>query len=121
MIADTRRVTWIALSALAAGLLAGAALASAHFAYLEQLVDVLEPIGAIWVNAVRMTVVPLVVSLLIVAVASSDTLRAMGRLGGAALLYFLGLLIVVGILTFLLATMAFPGEVTMIPAEPKRS
>ncbi|HMC54740.1 MAG TPA: dicarboxylate/amino acid:cation symporter [Gemmatimonadaceae bacterium] len=109
MTVDTRRVTWIALSALAAGLLAGAALASAHFAYLEQVIDILEPVGAIWVNAVRMTVVPLVVSLLIVAVASSDTLRSMGRLGGAALLYFLGLLIVVGILTFLVAPPLFAG------------
>ena len=106
---DTRRVTWIALSALAAGLLLGALLASAGFSYLEQLIDVLEPIGAIWVNAVRMTVVPLVVSMLIVAVASSDTLRSMGRLGGAAFLFFLAMLVAVGALTFVAAPPLFAG------------
>jgi proton glutamate symport protein len=115
MTGDTRRITWIALSALGAGLLLGALLATSGFPYIEQLVGVLEPIGAIWVNAVRMTVVPLVVSMLIVAVASSDTLRSMGRLGGAALLYFLGLLVVVGIITFLVAPPLFAG-LTIDPA-----
>jgi Na+/H+-dicarboxylate symporter len=106
---DSKRVTWIALSALAAGLLVGAALASSDFAYLEQLVDVLEPIGALWVNAVRMTVVPLVVSLLVVAVASSDTLRSMGWLGGTALLFFVAVLVTVGVLTFFIAPPLFAG------------
>ena len=109
MNADTRRVTWIALSALAAGLLTGAALASSGFAYLEQAIDVLEPIGALWVNGVRMTVVPLVVSMLVVAVASSETLRSMGRLGGAALLFFLATLVTVGVLTFVAAPALFAG------------
>jgi len=106
---DSKRVTWIALGALALGLLVGAMLAAAQFAYLEQLIDVLEPIGAVWVNAVRMTVVPLVVSMLVVAVASSDTLRSMGRLGGGAFLFFLAMLVAVGVLTFFLAAPLFSG------------
>jgi Na+/H+-dicarboxylate symporter len=99
---DTRRITWFALGALVAGLLAGAALASGG-APVERIVRVLEPIGTLWVNAVRMTIVPLVVSMLVVAVASSDSLRSMGRLGGAALLFFLATLAVVGVYTALLA------------------
>jgi proton glutamate symport protein len=99
-----RRVTWIALVALVAGLLAGATLASASPAgTLDRVVGILEPIGTLWVNAVRMTIVPLVVSMLIVAVASSESLRAMGRLGGSALLFFLTTLTVIGVYTALLA------------------
>ncbi|HEU4994995.1 MAG TPA: cation:dicarboxylase symporter family transporter [Gemmatimonadaceae bacterium] len=103
MTGDTRRVTWMALLALVLGLLTGAALASFRMAGLERLIGFLEPIGTLWVNAVRMTIVPLVVSMLIVAVASSDSLRSMGRLGGAALLFFLGTLVVIGVYAALLA------------------
>src|SRR5258705_10881625 len=90
MTGDTRRVTWFALVALVAGLLAGAALSSSRVPGLERLVAILEPIGTLWVNAVRMTIVPLVVSMLVVAVASSDRPRPMGPLRRAALLFFLG-------------------------------
>jgi len=103
MTVDTRRVTWIALLSLVVGLLAGAALAStASAATLDRVVRVLEPIGTLWVNAVRMTIVPLVVSMLIVAVASSESLRSMGRLGGAALAFFLITLGVIGVYAALL-------------------
>lgn len=103
MTGDTRRVTWFALFALVTGLLAGAAFSTARMPGLERLIGILEPIGTLWVNAVRMTIVPLVVSMLIVAVASSDSLRSMGRLGGAALLFFLGTLVVIGAYAALLA------------------
>ena len=86
--ADLRRITWYALGALLAGLVAGAALLSGGPAVAEPVVRLLEPIGTLWVNAVRMTIVPLVISMLIVAVASSDSLQSMGRLGGAAIAFF---------------------------------
>lgn len=100
---DMRRITWYALLALVLGLLIGAALASARTPGIERIVSVLEPIGTLWVNAVRMTIMPLVVSMLIAAVASADSLRSMGRLGGAALLFFLATLIAVAVYTALLA------------------
>ncbi len=99
----TRRVTWIALAALLAGLLIGAALASASATIADRVVSVLEPIGTLWVNAVRMTIVPLVFSMLVVAVASSESLRSMGRLGGAAVGFFLATLAIIGVYTALLA------------------
>lgn len=103
MTGDMRHVTWMALVALVVGLLVGAALAASGAPGLERLVRVLEPIGTLWVNAVRMTIVPLVVAMLVVAVASSDSLRSMGRLGGTALLFFLATLAVIGVYTALLA------------------
>lgn len=101
--ADTRRITWYALGALAAGLLGGAALAQSGMPGLERALDVLEPIGTIWVNAVRMTIVPLVISMIIVAVASSDSLRSMGRLGGTALAFFVTTISAIAVYTVLLA------------------
>jgi Na+/H+-dicarboxylate symporter len=103
MAVNMRRVTWYALLALVAGLLAGAALAASGTPALDRIVRFLEPIGTLWINAVRMTIVPLVVSMLVVAVASSESLRSLGRLGGALLAFFLFTLIVIGIGVALLA------------------
>lgn len=97
--ADLRRITWYALAALVVGLVAGAALASAGAGVAEPLVRFLEPIGTLWVNAVRMTIVPLVISMLIVAVASSDSLQSMGRLGGTAIAFFAVSLSALAVLT----------------------
>jgi Na+/H+-dicarboxylate symporter len=85
---ETRRITWWALGALMVGLVGGATLANAGVPWIERLIAILEPIGTVWINAVRMTIIPLVVSLLIAAVASSDSLRGMGRLGGTAIVFF---------------------------------
>jgi len=103
MIGDTRRVTWIALLALLVGLLTGAALASFSASAADPCSSSRSARITLWVNAVRMTIVPLVFSMLVVAVASSESLRSMGRLGGAAVGFFLATLAVIGIYTALLA------------------
>src|SRR5437773_1153739 len=104
MTGHLQRITWYALLALVVGLLAGAALAASTApTSVDRVISIPEPIGTLWVNAVRMTIVPLVVSMLIVAVASSESLRSMGRLGGSALLFFLTTLTIIGVLTALLA------------------
>jgi len=66
------------------------------------------PVGQIWVNAIRMTVIPLVVAALIVAVAETNA-RAMGRIGTRALIVFLALLGVIAAMTSVLAPMLFAG------------
>lgn len=112
MTGNTRRITWVALFALVFGLLAGAALPSvASPATLDRIVRLVEPIGTLWVNAVRMTIMPLVVSMLVVAVGSSDSLRSMGRLGGVSLLFFLTMLTAVAVITALLGPPLLSGLV----------
>jgi proton glutamate symport protein len=91
------RLTTRVLLALVAGLAVGSAVAASRNPTLLIAVSWLEPVGALWVNAIRMTIVPLVVSLLVVGVASGDSLRTVGRLGGSALLLFLGILIAAGL------------------------
>jgi proton glutamate symport protein len=106
---ETRRITWWALGALLIGLVGGAELARNEVSWLERVVAILEPIGTVWINAVRMTIIPLVCSLLIAAVASSDSLRGMGRLGGSAIVFFVVILSAVAVYTALLAPVLLSG------------
>ena len=89
------------------GLIAGLTLGSAIGAFGDpialRVAGVLEPIGALWVNAIRMTVVPLVVSLLFVSVATHESARGMGRLTAATLATFVGLLVFAAVVALLLA------------------
>lgn len=57
----------------------------------------MDPVGTLWVNALRMTVVPLVVSLLIATLAQNGGGAMFGRLGRRALFLFLAFLVVMGI------------------------
>ena len=59
-----------------------------------RVASLLEPIGTAWINAVRMTVIPLVVPLLIVGVAGSEDTRYTGSVGARAFGWFLALLVV---------------------------
>src|SRR5580692_5870453 len=81
------------LVALALALLAGAAIAASGSLALLRAADLIAPVGTLWVNAIRMTVIPLVVSLLITGVASATDVKAIGRLGGRTLLVFFLLLV----------------------------
>jgi Na+/H+-dicarboxylate symporter len=71
----------------------GALIAASGDARLLRAADAIVPIGTIWINAIRMTIVPLIVSLLITGVAGAADLRSIGKLGGRSLLTFLLLLI----------------------------
>ena len=65
---------------LIAGLALGSALGAIDGAVALRVAALLQPIGDLWVNAIRMTIVPLVVALLFVSVAARET---RGRLGTA--------------------------------------
>lgn len=73
------------LLALIVGLAIGIAVAAAGAGWWQQLPGFVEPIGLLFVNAIRMTVIPLVASGLIVGVASMRDAKAVGRVGVRAL------------------------------------
>ena len=60
---------------LVAGLIVGSAIGSSASPVALRVVGVIEPIGQLWLNAIRMTVLPLVVSMLFVGVASAKQRR----------------------------------------------
>lgn len=81
---------WISLFvllALIAGLVAGA-LVRGWAPQLTGIAEVIEAFGGLWLNALRMTVVPLVASLIITGIASvADAGRTGGLVGRAVLLF----------------------------------
>ena len=75
------------------------------------LIAIAEPVGSLWINALRMTLIPLVVSLLISVIASVPDARSTGRLGLRAFLVFVALLVVAGLVSVVLA----PSLVALLP------
>ena len=94
------------LLALVAGVSFGLLLSRAGAATSERVIAYIEPFGTIFVNAIRMTVVPLVVSLVIVGIASADASR-IARMGTRALVVAFAFLCLSGSVGAILAPIAF--------------
>ena len=80
------------LLALVLGLGAGIAAVAVGGAWVETSIGIFEPIGNLWLNALRMTIVPLVVALLITGIAASAKAARANRLAGRALVLFVAIL-----------------------------
>ncbi|WP_419865569.1 glutamate/aspartate:proton symporter GltP [Fictibacillus phosphorivorans] len=76
-------LAWQILIGLAFGILIGAL-----FYGNETVQGYLQPIGDIFIRLIKMIVVPIVISSLIVGVASVGDIKQLGRLGGKTILYF---------------------------------
>ena len=87
-----RSLTLQVVVALGAGLALGTAASFSTNPRWTRLAQVLEPAGTLWVNAILMTVLPLVVSGLVVAIVGAARTGLVGRLGGKAAALFLLLL-----------------------------
>lgn len=82
---------------LIAGIALGALLQSLNNAALNSAAEIVAAFGAVWLNALRMTVVPLVFALLVAAVASVANAVATGRLAARAVLLFTAFLFFAGV------------------------
>ncbi len=80
------------LLSLIIGLAAGIALAAFAPSSVGPVITVAQPIGSAWLNALQMTIVPLVVSLLITGVAATAEAAQAGRLAGRAIALYVALL-----------------------------
>ncbi|HEX6693960.1 MAG TPA: dicarboxylate/amino acid:cation symporter [Longimicrobiales bacterium] len=105
------------LLGLAAGLAVGIAFAIIGNPTLLASVDWIAPVGTLWVNSLRMTIIPLVVSGLIMGAASARDSRSIGRLGTRALLLFVSLLAVTSLFTVVVA----PILLGFLPVDPAAS
>jgi Na+/H+-dicarboxylate symporter len=80
-------ISFLVLISLVVGLAAGA-LIRAQAPELEPWARLIEPFGGLWLNTLRMTVVPLIVSLLITGIASvADTAQAGGLVARSVALF----------------------------------
>src|SRR5437762_8498586 len=110
----TRSLSLIVLASLLAGLLAGAWIQSVGNPQLTSAADVVQAFGGLWLNALRMTVIPLVFSLLVVGIASVADATATGGLVARAMVLFTALLFLAAILTILFVT----GVLSFWPVDP---
>ena len=81
-----------ALIGLAVGLAAGAAIAATAQPALLAIGSAVEVFGTLWINAILMTILPLVVSKIIVSIAGHEDPGALGRSGWRAGALFIVLL-----------------------------
>jgi Na+/H+-dicarboxylate symporter len=109
------------LTALIAGLLLGVGIARTQSATGLAIADAIQPIGVLWINAIRMTVIPLITALLITGVASVSDLRSVGRLGGRTLAVFASLLVGSAVASAIIGPLLFslyPFDTTVRPPLP---
>lgn len=105
----TARVLFALIAGAAAGLILVAfAPEAAHSA-----AAVMQPIGKLWLNALQMTVVPLVVSLVVIGVTSATDAAASGRTARRAMLVFIVLLS----LGAAFAAIAAPALLSLLPRD----
>jgi len=103
------------LLGLVLGILAGTALRGAEPAVRDGAIAVAEPVGGLWLDALQMTVIPLVFSLIVTGVASAADAARAGRFTGRVIVLF-------AVLTFagaLFAAVATPALLALwpVPAE----
>jgi Na+/H+-dicarboxylate symporter len=106
-----------AIIGLAAGLAAGAGIVASASATLRSLGSGVEVVGTLWINAILMTIIPLVVSKIVVSIAGAGDVRAVGQAGWRAGAFFLGLLTAGGAT----AALVMPTVFSWMPLDPAAS
>jgi len=102
------------LIALVAGIAGGVAVATSGSPALTRAALSIEPLGTLWINAIRMTVIPLVLGSLIVGITGAPNAKAIGRVGRGAIVFFIVTLFAAA--TF--AAVIAPPLIDRIPLDP---
>ena len=103
------------LVGLVLGLISGIFISAFGGGFLTNVPAIVEPIGTLWVNAIRMTVVPLVTSLLIIAIASERKSGVVATLGGKTIGLFVAMITSVCVFVALAA----PPLISLLPLDPE--
>lgn len=94
---------WWVLASLLSGIALGTWIEGVGGPMVRAIVPAVESIGTLWLNALRMTVGPLVFAMLVSAIASVADAMATGRLATRAIGWFAVLLLLAGTLAVLLS------------------
>jgi Na+/H+-dicarboxylate symporter len=82
---------WLILAALLIGLVGGIFATKSGDGIREPLIQAASIVGALWLNALKMTVVPLIVALLITGIARTADAARGGRIAAISVAYFLAI------------------------------
>jgi proton glutamate symport protein len=102
------------LMGLALGAAIGIALAVTDAGLAVLAADFVQPIGRVWLNALQMTVVPLVLALVVLGVSTASDAASSGRIAQRAILVFIVLLSIGAVF----ATLVTPMILGMLPRDP---
>lgn len=102
------RAALLTLAGLVGGLAAGIVLSFWGEPLSGWIVGIAKPIGTVFVNAIRMTVIPLIMAKLIVSVASASDEGALKRVGGGAAVLFVGTVVAAATVGASAARLALP-------------
>lgn len=105
------------LIGLLAGLAAGLGVSMSGSPALLTAARWIEPVGTLFINAIRMTVIPLVVGSLVAGIATAPDTRSLGRIGAGAFAFFAGTLVLGGAF----AAFAAPPLFAALPIDPAAS
>jgi Na+/H+-dicarboxylate symporter len=101
---------------LVVGIAVGALARVSGVARLQDAVIATEIVGTAFMRLITMVVVPLVIGSLFVGVASLGDIRALGRIGGRTILYFLGTTAAAAVIGVIIAQLAPFGPIAGVPA-----
>jgi Na+/H+-dicarboxylate symporter len=91
-------LSWRILAALVIGLVLGAVLAGNRVAGLDRMLAVAGPVGRLWLDALTMTVVPLVFALLVTGVSTAAESASAGGVARRSIIWFAVLLVAASLL-----------------------
>ncbi|MXO49741.1 cation:dicarboxylase symporter family transporter [Erythrobacter gaetbuli] len=80
------------LAALVFGLILGLTSTAIDASWTKRAIPVAELVGGIWLDALKMTIIPLVVALLVTSISASTEVARTSRLAGISLISFVALL-----------------------------
>ena len=84
------RAWWVLLS-LVLGLVGGTLAAKAGDGLREPMIQAANVVGTLWLNALKMTVIPLIVALLVTGIARTAEAARGGRIAAISVAFFLGI------------------------------
>jgi Na+/H+-dicarboxylate symporter len=105
------------LLGLVAGFALGLLLAGSGVPQLHALPGIIEPIGTVWINAIRMTVIPLVVSSIIAGILAVPDLKTIGNVGRR----MIGLFLIIVFAAATYAVIAAPIVLSWFSIDPAAS
>ena len=105
------------LIGLGMGLIGGISFSLLDMSADSLLPSIIEPVGTLWVNAIRMTVVPLLMALMITAIAGQETTGTVAQLGGKTMALFVTMIAASSLFTFIVA----PPLIAMLNIDPEAS
>ncbi len=91
------------LTGLLLGSIAGLMISRSNSALFVNLPGLLAPLGSLWVNAIRMTIMPLLMALVVVAIAGQGRSGRVLAIGGKTLSLFVGLILLSSLFALLFA------------------